>query len=408
MNFFSKSYTKDNTLTNPIYNFQFFMVCFSSLLFSASFNMLIPELPAYLSSLGGAEYKGLIVALFTLTAAISRPFSGKLTDLVGRVPVMAFGSIVCFICGFLYPVLTSVSGFLLLRLLHGFSTGFKPTATAAYVADLIPQNRWGEAIGLHGVFFSTGMAVGPGLGSTIRLYFSMDVLFYVSSLFALLSIVILLNMKETLPVKQKFSFSMLKISVSDLYDIKAIPAAIVTLCSHFSFGVLVTVIPDWSIYLGIKNKGLFFVVYTLSSLLIRFFAGKVSDRYGRKKVVFAGLLVLISSTFVIAFFQSVNGLVAGSILYGISSGILAPALNAWTIDHTHPENRGKAVSTMYIALEVGIGLGALYAGWYFRDIIKNIPIVLSFASGLTFLAVIYVSRPVQKLIQKSTKKTKSR
>ena len=67
--------------------------------------MLIPELPAYLSAMGGANYKGLIIALFTLTAGLSRPFSGKLTDTIGRVPVMAVGSLVCFVCGFLYPVL---------------------------------------------------------------------------------------------------------------------------------------------------------------------------------------------------------------------------------------------------------------------------------------------------------------
>ena len=96
--------------THPIYNLKFAMVCSSSLLFSASYNMLIPELPAYLSSLGGAKYIGLIIALFTLTAGISRPFSGRITDTVGRVPVMVFGALVCVLCGMLYPVLNTVVG----------------------------------------------------------------------------------------------------------------------------------------------------------------------------------------------------------------------------------------------------------------------------------------------------------
>ena len=161
-----------------IYTLQFGLVCLSSFLFSASFNMLIPELPAYLSGLGGAEYKGLIIALFTLTAAISRPFSGKLTDTIGRVPVMAVGSLVCFVCGFLYPILTSIAGFLFLRLIHGFSTGFKPTATAAYVADLVPPGKWGEAMGIHGICFSTGLAIGPAIGSAITDNFSINILFY--------------------------------------------------------------------------------------------------------------------------------------------------------------------------------------------------------------------------------------
>src|SRR5687767_13062934 len=150
-----------------VYGLQFWLLCLSSFLFFASFNMIIPELPDYLTSLGGAEYKGLIISLFTLTAGLSRPFSGRLTDTVGRVPVMAVGSIVCFVCGLLYPVLNTISGFLLLRLFHGFSTGFKPTATAAYIADVVPANRWGEAMGIHGICFSTGMAIGPALGSLI-------------------------------------------------------------------------------------------------------------------------------------------------------------------------------------------------------------------------------------------------
>ena len=92
----------------PYFNLQFALLCASNFLFAASFTMMIPELPGYLTKLGGAEYKGLIIALFTLMAGISRPFSGKLTDTVGRVPVMIFGSLVCVVCSLLYPVLTTV------------------------------------------------------------------------------------------------------------------------------------------------------------------------------------------------------------------------------------------------------------------------------------------------------------
>ena len=79
-----------------IYTLAFWLLCLSNFLFCASFSMIIPELPDYLASLGGREYIGYIIALFTLTAGLSRPFSGKLTDHIGRIPVMAFGSIVCF------------------------------------------------------------------------------------------------------------------------------------------------------------------------------------------------------------------------------------------------------------------------------------------------------------------------
>ncbi|WP_410478920.1 MFS transporter [Pedobacter frigiditerrae] len=352
--------------------------------------MLIPELPAYLSALGGSEYKGLIIALFTLTAGISRPFSGKLTDTIGRIPVMAVGSIVCFLCGFLYPILTSVAGFLFLRLLHGFSTGFKPTATSAYVADLVPSDRWGEAMGVHGVCFSTGLAIGPAIGSAITDHFSIDMLFYCSSLFALLSIVILANMKETLPNKQRFKATHLKIKKEDIIEWQVLPAALIVLWSYISYGVILTVISDWSHHLGTSNKGLFFMIFTLASLLIRFVAGKVSDKYGRTVILRISLSILMISLLGIAFANSEFWLMSASAIYGVATGMLSPSVTAWTIDLSKASHRGKAVATMYIFMEVGIGLGALLAGSIFIDDVATIPSIFYICTGITFIALIYL------------------
>lgn len=354
--------------------------------------MIIPELPNHLSKMGGAEHKGLIIALFTLTAGISRPFSGKLTDRWGRVPVMAVGSSVCFICGFLYPIISSVAFFFLLRLVHGFSTGFKPTATSAYVADIIPQNRWGEALGMHGLCFSIGGAVGPAIGSYIALHYGVNPMFYSSSLFAVLSIVIVMNMRETLQNKQPFSTSMLKINRNEILEWRVLPAATVTLLSYTGYGVILTLIPDWSEHLGIANKGLFFTAFTLSSIAIRFISGKVADRYGRIRVMFVGLLVVAFAVLLLGLGNSIEGLIAGAIVYGIGTGILSPAVNAWTIDLSLPQHRGKAMATMYIALEIGIGGGALLAGYVYSDNIARIPnifIVNSFVISLAFFYVVF-------------------
>lgn len=373
-----------------IYTLQFGLVCLSSFLFSASFNMLIPELPAYLSGMGGASYKGLIIALFTLTAGISRPFSGKLTDTIGRVPIMAVGSVVCFVCGFLYPVLTTIAGFLFLRLLHGFSTGFKPTATAAYVADLVPKQRWGEAMGIHGICFSTGLAIGPAIGSTITDHFSINVLFYCSSLFALMSIVILGNMKETLKEKQPFKFSLLKIKRTEILEWRVIPSAIITLLSYISYGVILTVIGDWGKFLGIHNKGLFFMIFTLSSLLIRFIAGKVSDQYGRVLILKISMGLLALTMAGIALANSSYALMAAAAVYGVATGMFSPAVNAWTVDLSDPKHRGKAIATMYIAMEAGIGLGALMAGWLFIDDVSTIPVTFFICTGITVAGLLYL------------------
>ncbi len=376
--------------SQKVYSKQFVFICLSSLFFSASYNMLIPELPSYLSNLGGAEYKGLIIALFTLTAGLSRPFSGKLTDTIGRKPVLIIGAIVCVISGLFYPILTSVSGFLFLRLVHGFSTGFSPTAIAAYVSDIIPKNKLGEAMGIQGLCFSTGLALGPAMGSYIKLYTDYNVLFYSSSVMALISILLIIRVKETLLDTQKFRIQSLNISRSDILAKEALPAAIIILITYLSFGVILTLIPDWSDHLGIINKGTFFIAFTIASVFVRILAGKISDRYGREIVLLVGLLVLIIALFLLGFLESKNGLLIGAIVYGLAMGILSPTINAWTIDLSNPLTKGKSIATMYIALEAGIGLGALFSGWYYRNNLENIPSTFYVCSLIGVFGVIYL------------------
>jgi MFS family permease len=373
-----------------IFTLKFWLLCTSSFLFSSSFNMLIPELPAYLSSMGGGAYKGYIIALFTLTAGISRPFSGRLTDTIGRVPVMAVGSLVCFVCGLLYPALTTVTGFLLLRLFHGFSTGFKPTATAAYIADIIPPHRWGEAMGIHGICFSTGLAIGPAIGSFITSRYSIDILFYCSSVFALLSIAILANMKETHPEKQRFHPRLLKIKGQDIFEPLVLPAALITFLGYISYGAILTIIPDWSDHLGITNKGTFYIVYTLSSLLIRFLAGKLSDRKGRVYALKIALALMAIAIVIMGWGTSVTTLLIGAFVYGMGTGLLSPAISAWTADLSDENRRGRGMATMYIALEVGIGLGAWLAGLVFQDDLRVVPYIFYGTAVCCVVALAYL------------------
>ena len=381
-----------------IYSVKFWLLCASSFFFSTSFNMLIPELPAYLSSLGGGAYKGYIIGLFTITAGLSRPFSGKLTDTVGRVPVMAVGSLVCVVCSLLYPLLTTVAGFLFLRLLHGFSTGFKPTATAAYIADLIPLNRWGEAMGIHGLCFSTGLAIGPALGGFITAYFAIDALFYCSSFFALLSIIILFNLKETLPEKEAFHPRLLRIRWVDVFEPLVWPAALLTFLGYISYGAILTLIPDWSQSLGVTNKGTFYVVFTVSSLFVRLLAGKLSDTRGRVFVLRIALVLMAISVALIGLSTNVIWLLCGAFVYGLGSGLFSPAISAWTADLSAEEHRGRGMATMYIALEAGIGLGAMGAGWLFQDRLQMIPPVfygcaLTSVAALAYLLLKHRGRP---------------
>lgn len=348
------------SITPPrLYTLQFGLLCLSNFLFSASFQMIIPELPDHLTALGGADYKGYIIALFTLTAGISRPFSGKLTDTIGRVPVMVIGSLVCVVASALYPFVATVFGFLFLRLGHGFSTGFKPTATAAYVADLVTADRRGEAMAILGMSSAVGMSLAPMLGSAFTIWMGFDKMCMVSSFFALLSVGILVrNMPETLERKQKFSFAHLKISRSEIFEPAALPPFIVMLLLSFPYGVCLTLIPDLSKAIGMTNKGAFFGISTGASLFVRLIGGRWSDQYGRVVVMQWGAAAMIISLCMIGFQHTIAMMVIASILYGIGWGLVSPTLQAWTVDLTPEQYRGRGLATMFIALEAGIGLGA--------------------------------------------------
>ncbi len=377
-------------IEKKIYTWQFMLLCFSSLLFFSSFNMIIPELPAFLTSIGGGDYKGLIISVFTLTAGLSRPFSGKLADKVGRVPVMVFGAAVSGLAALVYPHVTVVWAFLLLRFFHGFSTGFKPTGTAAYVGDIAPVLRRGEAMGLFGLFGSMGMAIGPAIGPYIASTFSLNAMFYTSSVMALLSVIILAGMKETLVGKEKLRPDHLKIDWSDVYEPRVLYPSVTLLLTMLPFGAVLTLAPDFSDYLGVANKGVYFTTFTVASLSTRFIAGKASDKYGRVAVLRVAIFFLVISTLVTGFSSTLWQFLFGSILFGIGIGMNSPTIYAWTIDLSDEQHRGRGIATMYIALEVGIGLGALLSGWLYANDFSRMPYVFSFMGFVAFMGYVFV------------------
>lgn len=381
---------KDHLLVKSLYTPVFVLLCLSQALFSASFSMIIPELPDHLRSLGGEDYIGLIIGLFTVTAAISRPFSGKLTDTIGRMPVQIIGTGVCVIASIIYPFVSSVFFFLLLRLFHGFSTGFKPTATAAYLADIVPVERRGEAMGILGVSMNAGASIAPPIGSYLAQAYSLNAMFYVSSGVALISVLILLRMKETLEEKIAFHPRLLKISKDEIYDQSALLPAFLALFLYMSFGALITIGPDQCTALGMSNKGLFFTSYTVCSVGSRLVAGKISDVYGRVRVLRVSLILLVMSLSFFSFVDSAGMLLLASGILGFSLGTASPAAFAWTIDRCADENRGKALATIYMALEISIGFGAVFSAWVYDSNPDNFGLTFLLMAGITLIAVVFL------------------
>ena len=358
--------------------------------FMASFNLILPELNNYISILDGADKKGLIITLFTISAAISRPFSGKLSDTIGRKKVIYLGIICSFFVMLIYPFSYSVLFFLILRFLHGFSAGFAPTGATALLTDLIPEKSRGHAMGIWGTFISLGIGVGQTLGSWIYLSFGFTILFLIGALFSLIAFILVFWIKETLVNQQKFNFKLLRISWKDVFEPNVLPAAFVMLLSAMCSGMIFVLTPDLSTYLGISNKGFFFGIYVIATILIRLLTSSLSDRIGREKTLLIGCFILVISMLLVGTSNSIVSYIFAAIIFGIATGITSPTMFAWTADLSHEDRRGVGAGTMFIALEFGIMFGALLTLVSYDSTKSTIFITFLIGAIMATIACIYL------------------
>lgn len=357
----------------------------SMFFFMMSFNLIMPELNGYLTALGSSDLKGLIITLFTISAGISRPFSGKIADLVGRKTSIYIGIVICIFVSISYPIAQSLFFFFTLRFLHGFSAGFMPTGATALITDVLPEKSRGQAMGIWGTFISLGIGVGQALGSWIFIQSNYTVLFGFSGLICLISLVLATFVKETLREKQPFQLNVLRVKWNDIVEPSVFPAAVVMFLTATSSGIIFVITPDISNFLGINNKGWFFGIYVISTILIRLFSSSLSDRIGRRKTLLIGNLFLITAMLLIGLSSTINSYTFAAIIFGCATGISSPTLFAWTADLSHLDRRGVGAGTMFIALEGGIMLGSIVTLMLY-DSTKN-TVLYSFVFG-AFLALI--------------------
>lgn len=365
-------------------------MCWALLAFMISFNLFLPEFNEFITALGGAEYKGMIFLMFSLSAAISRPFSGKLSDTIGRKKVMYIGIVLGFLTTLAYPLSSVVVFFLWLRFIHGFSAGFLPTGATALVTDLLPAEGRGVAMGIWGTFISVGFGVGNFFATYIEQAVGLTGLFLVAAGFALVSGVLIAFIRETLPNPQPFRWSMLRVRWNDIFEPSVRPAAFVMFCSATSTGIMFVTSPDMSGYVGIENKGWFFLFYMSSTIVIRLFASSLSDKIGRRKALLIGLFFMAVSMLILGFSKDWIQYTMGAIVFGISTGISSPTIFAWMADLAPEKRRGVGSGTVFIALELAIMFGAIITLRIYDSSSATIPICYTIGASFAVIGMGYL------------------
>src|SRR3984893_8702005 len=129
--------------------------------------IVIPFLPMYAARLGiGAGSIGLILSAYALIQCIFAPLLGRLSDRIGRRPIIMLGLLGSSLSYLIYGFTDSFAGLLISRAVHGACAATISTAQA-YIADTTEESKRAHAMGMIGAAFGLGFVLGPAIGGLL-------------------------------------------------------------------------------------------------------------------------------------------------------------------------------------------------------------------------------------------------
>jgi EmrB/QacA subfamily drug resistance transporter len=124
-------------------------------------------LPRIVTDLAGNELYVWVVTIYLLTATVSGPIYGKLSDLFGRRPMMMIGVSLFLIGSLLCALSQEMWQLILFRGLQGVGAGAIFPIALAIIGDLFSPRERGRYQGLFGAVFALSSILGPALGGLI-------------------------------------------------------------------------------------------------------------------------------------------------------------------------------------------------------------------------------------------------
>lgn len=123
---------------------------------------LMAFLPLYGLSIGlSLTEGGMLFGIQGLTSFLSKPVMGRVSDQVGRRPLITVGLVLCGATIMAMPSVSHFTGLLLLAAGFGFGEAVVTSSSAALIADLAKDKNVGAGMGLRGTIMDMGHAGGP-------------------------------------------------------------------------------------------------------------------------------------------------------------------------------------------------------------------------------------------------------
>ncbi len=363
------------------YNKRYISLITSCLIFSFVHFFLLAALPLYLLEAGTSiQHIGIIVGIYGISAAIFRMFFGGIIDNLKSNFLLRISAIILAVSFVLYLILPPGLLLIIPRLLQGVSIAIFFTTAFAWCARELPQETKGLAMGVLSGISGIGLAFAPSIGLALQ---SID-MFYLF-LTCLIGAILLLF----LAVEQNYVNDMQDNQVNGLKVLQLIliPASVVIMV-NLPTGTLQTFFPILAQMRSVDNLYPIFIGFGMMLVVGRGYGGKLSDKFGRKKIIISGLALILVASFILLVIDGFWGLFFSGLLLGMGFGFTGTAASALASDLLPENKQGKGLGYIGLAGDISITVGSAIGGFGLMISPQFISYLIIFISLIIFVILL--------------------
>ena len=345
-----------------LFNKNYILLMLVSLITSLGYSMISTLISSYAVDLGASlTAAGALAGIYSISALVSRPFSGYATDRLNKRNVCIFSTSLICLAMVCYAIAPGINTMFAVRVLHGAAFGLSGTANMALVCDYAPSERLAEGLGYFGLGQIISQVWGPSLGMGIKNELGYKWLFLIIAAMTVFAVLVLLGIdrkqnQNAQPKERKpFSFNSLIAKECIVY---ALVGGAFSLSNGIVNSFLILVGEERSI-LGIS---LFFSVNAVILFVIRLFIGKIADKGSLSFIVNISLITSAISMAVLGVGNVLWVILLAAVLKAFGQGSAQISLQSASIKKVDALRVGVAASTYYIGADIGQGLGPIIGG----------------------------------------------
>jgi len=347
-------------MQNKLWSKEFVAIIASGLFNAWAFYALLPTLPMYLLETLKMSHSsmGLVIAAFSISVILVRPVAGYIVDNYHRSRVFIISLSLITVAYGIYPLVSTVSSMLLIRLTHGALFCICTSSSATIVADIVPPSRIGQGIGVYALSLPIGMTLGPMFGLEVLKGWGPHAMFLAIFCVSLLSVLGAFCART--PSK---SLTRTKFSLANLVHTKALPISLCMLFIMVAYGAIVVFVGIYAAQKGFPNVATFFLCFSAAIFLSRLFAGRLFDRGHVSQLILVGLALAAAGVLWLGCAGNPTQFLVAGMICGFGFGILMPTSQAAVNSLIQPSERGAANSTYLFSYDLGVGVGSFIIGF---------------------------------------------